>query len=104
MGTLRRLAWTDHDSHLVTVGGLDRNICIWRFVPDSADSIYNYTIGANQTAQDYDDAAQMLMVDVLWPLPLSVHLKQLSTISTLKGSRRELETINNTTSPLGCRC
>jgi hypothetical protein len=56
VGTLRRLAWTDHDSHLVTVGGLDRNICIWRFVPDSADSIYNYTIGANQTAQDYDDA------------------------------------------------
>ena len=56
VGTLRRLAWTDHDSHLVTVGGLDRNICVWRFVPDSADSIYNYTIGANQTAQDYDDA------------------------------------------------
>mmetsp|Transcript_9124 Transcript_9124/g.28531 ORF Transcript_9124/g.28531 Transcript_9124/m.28531 type:complete len:1145 (-) Transcript_9124:413-3847(-) len=52
VGVMRRLAWTVDDSHLVTVGGLDRNICVWRFKPDLADC----TGGTKKYAEDYDDA------------------------------------------------
>jgi len=54
VGTVRRLAWTADDSHVISIGSQDRNVCVWHYEPDSTNfDALNY---ASIDVQDYDDA------------------------------------------------
>jgi len=51
VGVVRRLVWTTDDSHLISVGGNDRVVCVWRHEADFAEPNIS-----NMASQDYDDA------------------------------------------------
>ena len=56
VGVVRRLVWTAQDSHLITVGGLDRVICVWRYEPDFGDFDDDLCPSTEKDPRDYDDA------------------------------------------------
>ena len=55
VGVIRRMAWVAGDSHLITVGGLDRTVCVWRFEPDIAETDDSMS-HQDACLEEYDDA------------------------------------------------